>query len=137
MTAAELINDLIPPLKLTDNGHKAIIWMEELRTNQLPVVEKGKFLGFISEEVILEYNDSTKLISEYDLFSEDCFVFEDQHFYDVIKLAHEHEIQLVSVLNRTGSFVGIVTIEDTINSFAQSMAVQEPGAIISGNQPNC
>lgn len=130
MTASELINYLIPPLKLTDNGHKAIVWMEELRTNQLPVVEKGKFLGFISEEVILESNDSTLPIQEYDLFSEDCFVFEDQHFYDVIKMAHEHEIQLVSILNRSGGFIGVVTIEDTINSFAQSMAVQEPGAIL-------
>jgi acetoin utilization protein AcuB len=130
MTAAELINDLIPPLKLTDSGHKAIVWMEELRTNQLPVVEKGKFLGFISEEVILEYNDATKQVSEYDLFSENCFVFEDQHFYDVIKMAHDHEVQLVSILNRAGGFIGVVTIEDTINSFAQTMAVQESGAIL-------
>ncbi|PIQ48939.1 MAG: cbs domain containing protein [Cytophagales bacterium CG12_big_fil_rev_8_21_14_0_65_40_12] len=130
MIAAELINDLIPPLKLTDDGHKAIVWMEELRTNQLPVVEKGRFLGFISEEVILENNDSSKAISEYDLFSEDCFVFEDQHFYDVIKLAHDHEVQLVAILSRNGAFLGVVTIEDTISGFAQSMAVQEPGAIL-------
>ncbi|MFT6828323.1 MAG: acetoin utilization protein AcuB [Cyclobacteriaceae bacterium] len=130
MIAAELINDLIPPLKLTDDGHKAIVWMEELRTNQLPVVEKGRFLGFISEEVILENNDPTKSISEYDLFSEDCFVFEDQHFYDVIKSAHDHEVQLVAILSRTGAFLGVVTIEDTISGFAQSMAVQEAGAIL-------
>ena len=76
MIAAELINYLIPPLKLTDDGNKAIIWMEELRTNQLPVVEKGKFLGFISEEVIQESNNATMPISEYDLFAEDCFIFE-------------------------------------------------------------
>ena len=130
MTAAELINHMIPPLKLTDNGHKAIVWMEELRTNQLAVVEKGKFLGFISEEIILEKNDSSKFVDAYDLYGQDCFVFENQHFYDVIKAASAYENQLVAVLSEEGTFIGVIAIEDTIAAFAQSTAVQEPGAII-------
>ena len=130
MTAFELINYMIPPLKLSDDGHKAIVWMEELRTNQLPVVEKGKFYGFLSEEIILEHNDSTQKVKDYDLFAENCYVFENQHFYDVIKLASEHEVQLVAVLGESGNFVGVISIEDTIMAFAQSAAVQLPGAII-------
>ena len=41
MVAVELVNHMIPPLKPTDDGHKAIVWMEELRMNQLPVIDKG------------------------------------------------------------------------------------------------
>ncbi len=130
MIAAELINYMIPPLKLSDEGHKAMIWMEELRTNQLPVVEKGKFLGFLSEEIILEENNSTHRVRDYDLYAEDCFVFENQHFYDVIKLASEYEVQLVAVISETGSFTGVIAIEDTIAAFAQTTAVQVPGAIV-------
>ena len=130
MIASELINYMIPPLKQSDDGHKAIVWMEELRTNQLPVVEKGKFLGFISEEIILEENDSSKKVSDYELYAEECFLFENQHFYDIIKLASEYDVQLVSVLNTEGNFLGVITIEDTIAAFAQSAAVQVPGAII-------
>ena len=63
--AKELINDLIPPLKLSDSASRAITWMEELRTNELPVVENGRFLGLISEDMILESNDQDKLISDY------------------------------------------------------------------------
>lgn len=130
MIALELINHMIPPLKLSDDGHKAIVWMEELRTNQLPVVEKGRFLGFLSEEIILEENDKTRLVSDYDLYAEQSFVYDHQHFYDIIKMAAEHEIQMVAVLNEKGGFSGVVPIEDTIAAFAQSTAVQETGAIL-------
>ncbi|MFY0593194.1 CBS domain-containing protein [Roseivirga sp.] len=130
MVASDLINHMIPPLKPTDDGHKAIVWMEELRMNQLPVIEKGRFLGFITEEIILEENDSKKPVNQYYLEGEGCIVNEHQHFYDVIKIAAEHESQQVAVLSSTGAFQGVIALEDTINAFAESTAVQEPGAIL-------
>jgi acetoin utilization protein AcuB len=130
MIALELINHMIPPLKPTDDGHKAMVWMEELRMNQLPVIEKGKFKGFITEEIILEENDSKKLISEYQLEGIECYVTADQHFYDVIKVATDHELQMAAVLDASGHFEGVIGIEDTISAFAESTAVQEPGAIL-------
>ena len=130
MIALELINNIIPALKVTEDAHKAIVWMEELRTRQLPVVEKGRFLGFISEEAVLEKDDKTRLLGEYDLCGERCFVYEHQHFYDIIKQASEHETPLVAVLNSKGGFEGAVLAEDTLAAFAQSTAVQEVGAIL-------
>ena len=69
MIAEEIINHMVPPLKLTDDAHKAIVWMEELHCKQLPVVENGKFLGMISEELIIDANDIDKLISEIELMA--------------------------------------------------------------------
>lgn len=130
MLASELINHMIPPLKPTDDGHKAIVWMEELRMNQLPVIEKGRFLGFITEEIILEENDSKRTLNDYYFDGEQCYVTEHQHFYDVIKVAAEYELQMVAVISEEGSFQGVIALEDTINAFAESTAVQEPGAIL-------
>lgn len=130
MIALELINHMIPPLKPTDNGHKAMIWMEELRMNQLPVVERGVFRGFITEDIILEENDNTKSVVDYDLEGIQCVVTTDQHFYDVIKAATDHELQMVAVVNSSGHFEGLIGLEDTINAFAESTAVQQPGAIL-------
>ena len=87
MIASELINHMIPPLKSNDDGHKAVVWMEELRMNQLPVIEKGRFMGFITEESILQENDNKLPVSAYYFEGEQCFVLENQHFYDVIKAA--------------------------------------------------
>jgi len=67
MVARELINHMIPPLKKNDLAKKATAWMEKLRINQLPVIENGIYCGLISEELILEDNDNSKAVAEYDL----------------------------------------------------------------------
>ena len=75
MIAEELINHMVPPLKKTDDAHKAIIWMEELRCKELPVVENMEFLGLVSEELIIDANEIEKQIGEFEYLAPDCFHF--------------------------------------------------------------
>jgi CBS domain-containing protein len=130
MVAKELINHMIPPLKETDSAAHAIVWMEEFRCKQLPVVSKGKFMGLISEEQILDINDASRPIADLKLFCNKCFVQDTQHFYDVIKMASDNDVEIVGVVNQDGLFEGVITIQDTITAFAQTTAVQAPGGII-------
>jgi acetoin utilization protein AcuB len=128
--AEDLINHMIPPLKGTDDAHKAIVWMEEFRCNYMPVVENDKLLGFISEEIILETNDIDQLVKDFDLAGVNCYVHLDTHFYDILKVAAENKLQMVAVLNEDQSYAGIITVQDTLTSFAQTAAVQLPGGIL-------
>lgn len=130
MIAEELINYMIPPLKSTDDAHKAIVWMEEFRCNHLPVVDENQLLGFISEEIILESNDIEKQLSNFDLVGKACFVGLDSHFYDILKVAGEHKLQIVAVTNEAGEYTGVITVQDIMTSFAQTAAVQLPGGIL-------
>ena len=130
MVAEELINHMIPPLKVTDDAHKAVVWMEELRCNELPVVENRKFLGLISEEMILESNDIERPISDFDLIAEESLVISNTHFYNIIKTALDNKVQMVAVHDEEGNYTGIITVQDIITAFAQSAAVQLPGGII-------
>lgn len=130
MIAEDLINHMIPPLKGTDDAHKAIVWMEEFRVNHLPVVEDNKLLGFISEEIILEANDIEKPVKSFDLIGQRCHVGLDAHFYDILKVAAENKLQLVAVLNEDQTYCGVITVQDTLTSFAQTAAVQLPGGIL-------
>ncbi len=130
MIAEELINQLIPPLKLTDDAHKAIVWMEEFRCNQLPVVKDGMFLGFITEEIILEINDIEKKLEEFELLGKQCRVTSETHFYEVLRTASENKLQMVAVISASQEYTGVITIQDTLTSFAQTAAVQMPGGII-------
>lgn len=130
MVAIEIINHMVPPLKTTDDAHKAVVWMEEFRCNHLPVLEDKKFLGFISEEIILESNDIEQKLSDFKLIGKDCVVGQDSHFYDILKVAGEHKLQLVTVLNETGEYEGVITVQDIMTSFAQTAAVQIPGGIL-------
>lgn len=130
MIAIEIINQMIPPLKMTDPASKGLKWMEELRTNQLPVLENGYYKGLISEQIILEDNNLSKSIGEFKLEGEDCFVHFHQHIYDVIKIASDNKAQIIAVLDEDNQYHGVINIEDTIAVFAQTAAVQSTGGII-------
>ena len=130
MIAEELINHMLPPLKLTDEASKAIAWMEEFRCGQLPVVENEKFLGFLSEEIILEQNDLTINVRDFEVMDNDCIVSIDSHFYEVLKMAGDHKLQMVAVQNDIGQYAGVITVADIMVSFAQTAAVQMPGSIL-------
>lgn len=130
MIAKELINHMIPPLKLTDTAAYAIAWLEEFRTKELPVVDKGKFLGLINDEQILDSNDGNKVIGDFDLACSNCFVYESQFFYDILKLAMESKVELVGVVNDNEDFVGVITIQDTITAFAQTTPIQAQGSVL-------
>ena len=130
MIAEDLINHMIPPLKGTDDAHKAIVWMEEFRCNHLPVVEDNKLLGFISEEIILEANDIENQVKAFKLIGQQCHVNLDAHFYDILKVAAENKLQLVAILNDDQTYCGVITVQDTLTSFAQTAAVQLPGGIL-------
>ena len=130
MIAEDLVNHMIPPLKETDDAHKAIVWMEEFRCNYMPVVDDGKLMGFLSEEIILEANDIEKRVKDFDLAGVNCYVHLDTHFYDILKVATDNKLPMVAVLNEDESYCGVITVQDTLTSFAQTAAVQLPGGIL-------
>ena len=130
MIAEDLINHMLPPLKGMDDAHKAIVWMEEFRCAYMPVVEDEKLLGFISVEIILESNDIEKSVKDFDLVGQNCYVHLDTHFYDILKIAANNKLQMVAVLNQDLSYCGVITVQDTLTSFAQTAAVQLPGGIL-------
>ncbi len=130
MIAEELINHMIPPLKVSDDAHKAIVWMEEFRCNYLPVVDSGELKGFISEEIILETNDIEQDLSKFELVGKDCTVSLDSHFYDILKTAAHHKLQMVCVVDENRKYAGVITVQDIMSSFAQTAAVQMPGGVL-------
>ena len=130
MIAEELINHMVPPLKVTDDAHKAIVWMEEFRCNFLPVVDNGTLQGFISEEIIMESNDIEKRVGDFNLTGKACTVSLESHFFDILRVAGEHKLNMVAVLNEEGKYAGIITVQDVMSSFAQTASVQMPGGIL-------
>lgn len=130
MIAAELINPVIPPLHPSDLAEKALHWMEELRVSQLPVVENGIYLGLLRDEAVLEASQQKRPVGSLPLVEKDCFVFEGQHFYDIIRVAADFGVQTVAVLDAQNDYLGVITLEDTVAAFAQTAAVQSPGAIL-------
>ncbi|MFN6946607.1 MAG: CBS domain-containing protein [Cytophagaceae bacterium] len=130
MTAAELINHMIPPLKLSDTTEMALNWMKEFRLDQLVVAENDIYKGIISEDILLEDNEKDKPISGYELEYPEIFALPKNHFYDVIKLANLHDLHVLAVVDEERKLLGIISINDTATTTAQLFASHDPGGIL-------
>ncbi|WP_114751211.1 CBS domain-containing protein [Pleomorphovibrio marinus] len=130
MQAYEFINNLIPPLKFTDKVKMALVWMEEIRTDVLPVVHEGKFLGLITDDMIYEINNPELSIEEVELLAQNCFVYLDRHIYEVLRVSSENQTSMVAVIDRDMVYHGVVTIEDAISAFTNSISIQSQGGVL-------
>ncbi|MGF1637438.1 MAG: cbs domain containing protein [Cyclobacteriaceae bacterium] len=130
MIAQELINQMVPALKFTDTAEKAIIWMEELKTNQLPVVESLSFKGFVYEDSLLELSDLDRLIGEVQMQNQNCFVFKGQHFFDILKMGHEHASNMVAIIDNNEEYLGVTSLQDTVKAFSATASIQSHGSIM-------
>jgi len=130
MIAEELINQMIPPLKISDSVEKAVRWMEEFRVNQLPVVKNRQYLGMITEDDIVEKNLYGVTLNTLEINYDQVYAMHYQHFYNVMELAIRNKIQVVPVLDEHQEFLGVITINDTIAAFGQMSALQGQGGIL-------
>ena len=130
MQAYEFVNNLIPPLKLTDKVGKALAWMEEIRTDVLPVVHDSHFMGLITDEMIYEANDPELTLETMDLVAPANFVYMDRHIYEVLRVSAENQNGMVAVIDRDMVYQGVVTVEDAITAFTDSISIQSQGGVL-------
>ena len=104
--------------------------MDEFRVSQLPVVEKNIYKGMVSEDLIYQHNQATSTLGDLELFCTDVFVYYNQHFYDILRISNLYNIQAIAVLDEDQHFLGVVTVQDVINTFAASVSMQEEGGIL-------
>ncbi|ABG60643.1 CBS domain-containing protein [Cytophaga hutchinsonii] len=130
MLAEELINQMIPPLKLNDSSQTALNWMEVFHLTQLAVVDELMYKGIIDEDSILEKNNPNLPISDYRLSYPDIAIKAGAHYYDVINLATQNHLELIPVLGNTNEYLGVISVNETSAAIAQMFASQGPGGIL-------
>ena len=130
MLAKDLISDVVPALKTSDTGLRALSWMEIFRISHLPIVNNKEFLGLISDADIYDLNMADEPIGNHHLSLFSPFVTHDQHIYEVIQLVSSLKLTVVPVLNKQKHYMGLITMNDLIQSFAGLAALKEPGGII-------
>ncbi len=130
MIAKELISEVVPALKTSDTGLKALSWMEIFRISHLPIVNNKEFLGLISDTDIYDLNLADEPIGNHNLSLFSPFVLAGQHIYEVIELVSRLNLTVVPVLDDKKNYLGLITTNDLIQYFADLMAVKNPGGII-------
>lgn len=130
MRAKELISDVIPVLRTSDTGKKALQFMDAFRVSHLPIVNNTEFLGLISDEDIYNLKTDTEPIGNYNLSLYSPFVYAHQHIYEVIALLSKLKLTVIPVLNQKREYLGVITMYDLVQYFADLISVGQPGGIL-------
>ena len=130
MIAQNLLSEVVPPLRLTDNGQKALSWMEIFRISHLPVVNGKELVGLISDKTIYDLNIIDKPVGDYTEHLLSIHILASQHIYEVFSLISKYKLSAVPVLNLYHEYCGVITVFDLGQKFADLVAVREPGGVI-------
>lgn len=130
MLAKDIIIDTIPPIKPSESGEKALNWMDEFKVVHLPVVDKQKYIGLISDNVIYDQNNSSIPLEDMNITYNRPFVYENSHIYNAMKICAEFNLTLLPIIDNMNNYIGCTTISKVASVFTNSSSILEPGAII-------
>lgn len=130
MLAKDLISDVVPALRTSDTGFKALSYMDIFRISHLPIVNNTEFLGLISDKDIYDLNTAEEPIGNHTLSLTRPYIYFDQHIYEVMELSARLELSLTPVLDRKNNYLGVITQHDLLRYIADTLAVKQPGAIL-------
>ncbi len=130
MLARELVSDVIPALRTSDTGARALSWMEIFRISHLPIVNNLEFLGLISDTDIYDLGMTDEPIGNHKLSLFSPFVYDHQHIYEVIEIASRLRLTVIPVLDEKKNYTGLIGQNDLLAHFATLTAVSEPGGLI-------
>ncbi|MGH1336327.1 MAG: CBS domain-containing protein [Aureispira sp.] len=130
MYASTLISYSVPPLKRSDTGVKALLWMNDFHVRHLPVVEDGKLLGILSEDEVLNFVDPDQTIQESASVLLEKYVPANKHLYDIMRLIVNYNLTVIPVLNEEGEYIGLITVDDLIKKLAATGSITHPGGVL-------
>jgi len=103
--------------------------MDELRVNDLPVVENGIYTGLANESDFLNAEVyQGEIQAELDLLN--VSVLPDSHVLDVLKVVSENDITVVPVVDEGNNYLGSITSADLLDHLAEMLGVMREGGII-------
>jgi len=128
MIAADILSDTIYPAKNSDTLVTLLDRMHEYHVMQLPLVKHNQLLGLVNENDVAAFLKDKKKTAE--LPHEMVFAYETQHIYDVIRLFHIHQLDVLPVLDPKHQYAGVITLHDLMNTLTVLTSSDEPGGII-------
>ena len=84
MIAQNLIRNDIKPLSAKENVQFAIELMDEFKVQHLPVVDKGVYIGVVSEDYLLDAETENLNIEPGNNGLVRSFLFAEKHLFDAI-----------------------------------------------------
>ena len=130
MLAENLISDVIPSVKSSENGQKALNWMDLFRVSHIPVVDDSKYLGLVSDVLIYDLNLLEEPIEKELDKLDTTHAHKDQHIFEVAMVMYKLKISVLPVVDADHNYIGAITLYDLARRFSHLFSLQEIGGVI-------
>ncbi len=130
MLAQELINSVLPQLKLSDTVSTALQLMSDFKITHLPVVSGEKYLGMISEDNLLDEENKKIQIEYYQNDFIEASVNSKKHFLDAVNISNHYQTNVIPVVNETNELIGSIGGQDLLAALGNFSGANESGAVI-------
>lgn len=129
MLVKQLITNHYPTVDPNDKISLALQLMDDFDILHLPVVDEDKYLGLVSKDDLLDADEAGTL-----QYLQDDFIYKSvkasEHFLSAMKLATEHSLTLIPVVNNELEWVGAITYQELLKAAALYTGAGEQGAVI-------
>jgi len=130
LLAANLISEVVPSIKSSEKGKKALNLMDVFRISHIPVVNDSSYLGLISDKLIYDLDLQKKPIeTELDKLNT-SHVHTNQHIFEVAIVMYKLKLSVIGVLDTEHKYLGSITLYDLARRFAKLFSLQEIGGVI-------
>lgn len=130
MLAANLISNVVPSIRSSEKGQKALNLMDVFRISHIPVVNDSYYLGLISDKLIYDLDLLDKPIeTELDKFNT-SHVHTGQHIFEAAIIMYKLKLSVIGVLDAEHKYLGTITLYDLARRFAKLFSLQEIGGVI-------
>jgi len=122
MLAKEIMNKIVTAATRKTNGRDLSVKLLSGMYSGLPVVDRGKVVGVVTEfdllKAVKEGKDLQKILADDIMTKDPICVEEDTHIDEIIRIMTEKKIIRVPVV-RKGSLIGVISRCDILNSLIQ------------------
>jgi len=130
MIIEQLISPTVPTLSPADTGSRALFLMEENNYAQLPMIMEDQYMALIQENDIMDWDKPESPLSAADFLDYRPAVFASGHPYDALKIAYQHNLSVVPVVDNMNKYIGAITRDELLKFLAESSGIEMPGAIM-------
>lgn len=132
MLAKDLINTDFKPLEPSSKISAALAKMDAWHSSSIPIVEPAtkKIVGHIRFDDIADRADEQQPVSTVE-FRKPIYAFEDQHIFEVARQMLQHEVRLLSVVDSSETYLGIIEKKKVLEAFSTMLNIATAGSTIT------
>lgn len=128
MFAIQFVSQELFPLKRSDTASNALLFMEDWQVKELPVVEMGKVVGFVTAAMLEQHQEER--IESLMMEPQPYVIHSGLHVFDIWQKMSQSGFGTLAIQNAEGGFEGIINNKDLSKQAFVHSSLSQEGAVL-------